>query len=156
MPRASSRRQRTIDASDAPRGPMPHHVKPMLATLTDEPFDRAGWIFEVKWDGFRAIAESVRGRVSLYSRNQKSLHTRFPPIVEALGKLQHDTVLDGEVVALDDRGHAARLLGLLGLSELDEIDHLLAGAQRKPRRLLQTAAAPSKQLQGLQLGSRVS
>src|SRR3954453_5717033 len=106
MPRASSRRQRTIDAPDAPRGPMPHHVKPMLATLTDAPFDRAGWIFEVKWDGFRAIAEVARGRVNLYSRNQKSLHVRFPPIVEELGKLDHDAVLDGEVVALDERGHA--------------------------------------------------
>src|SRR4029077_791449 len=45
-------------------------------------------------------------QVSLYSRNQKSLHARSPPIVEALEKLQHDAVLDGEVVALDDRGRA--------------------------------------------------
>jgi bifunctional non-homologous end joining protein LigD len=92
--------------ADAPRGPVPHHVRPMLATLTNQPFDRPGWLFELKWDGFRAIGEVVKGRVQVYSRNQKSLHTRFPPIVEALGRLKHDVVFDGEIVALDEHGQA--------------------------------------------------
>jgi bifunctional non-homologous end joining protein LigD len=106
MPRARTRRPHPILAADAPRGPMPHHIRPMLATLTDAPFDRSGWLFELKWDGFRAIAEIARGEVSLYSRNQKSLHNRFPPIVDALGDLRHDAVFDGEVVALDEHGQA--------------------------------------------------
>ena len=45
------------DLKDAPVKPMPHGIKPMLATLVKEPFDHPDWIFEVKWDGYRAIAE---------------------------------------------------------------------------------------------------
>jgi bifunctional non-homologous end joining protein LigD len=46
---------------------MPTNVRPMLATLVDKPFDRAGWVYEIKWDGYRAIAEVDGGRVRLYS-----------------------------------------------------------------------------------------
>ncbi len=54
---------------DAPAKPMPHALQPMLATVAREPFDHPDWIFEVKWDGYRAVAE-IRGKdVSLYSRN---------------------------------------------------------------------------------------
>lgn len=85
---------------------MPHHVKPMLATLVDEPFDRAGWSFEVKWDGYRAVAETRRRGAELYSRNLLSFESRFPPIVKALRELKHDMVLDGEVVVLDAEGRS--------------------------------------------------
>ena len=61
------------DLKDAPVNPMPHGIKPMLATLVKEPFDHPDWIFEVKWDGYRAIAEIRDGDVSLYSRNLISL-----------------------------------------------------------------------------------
>jgi bifunctional non-homologous end joining protein LigD len=83
---------------------MPHHVKPMLATLVAKPFDRDDWFFEVKWDGFRAIAEIEAGRIRLYSRNQKSFADRFAPIVRELEKIPHDAVLDGEIVVLDEQG----------------------------------------------------
>lgn len=73
----------------------------MLATLADAPFDRPGWIFEPKWDGFRAIAEVGPKGVALYSRNQKSFEQRFAPVVEALRGLGHTAVLDGEVVVVD-------------------------------------------------------
>ena len=86
----------------AKKDPMPHHIKPMLATLHAEPFDKNGWLFEVKWDGYRAIAETEQGSVRLYSRNGKSFREEYPPIVEALQKLQHECVLDGEIVALVD------------------------------------------------------
>jgi bifunctional non-homologous end joining protein LigD len=96
-----------LDLHDAPKGPMPGHVKPMLATLVDKPFDRRGWQFEVKWDGFRAIAEVPRrGSVSLYSRNLNSYAERFPVLCEALRRLQHQAVLDGEIVALDPQGRS--------------------------------------------------
>ena len=85
---------------------MPRDVRPMLATLVDEPFDREGWVFEVKWDGYRAIAEVDRDRVRLYSRNLKSFESKFVPIFRALRDLGHDAVLDGEIVAVDDQGRA--------------------------------------------------
>jgi bifunctional non-homologous end joining protein LigD len=81
-------------------------AKPMLATLVEQPFDRAGWLFEVKWDGFRAIAEVNSGKVSFYSRNHKPFEQRFVPIVESLRRLRHEAVLDGEVVVLDDKGRS--------------------------------------------------
>lgn len=87
-----------------PRAAMPHKVKPMLATLVDAPFDRAGWLFEPKWDGYRAIAE-VSGRgVRLYSRNQQPFEQRFAPLAHALESLPYDAVLDGEIVVVDSAG----------------------------------------------------
>ncbi|WP_343304662.1 DNA ligase D [Chitinophaga niabensis] len=72
----------------------------MLATLVDEPFDRAGWIFETKWDGYRAIAAVQNGKAELYSRNQLSFNTVYAPIKAAVEKIPHNVVLDGEVVIL--------------------------------------------------------
>ena len=89
---------------DAPEGPMPKGVKPMLATLVKEPFDGKDWLFEVKWDGYRAIAEVRRSRVALYSRNSLPLEHRFPEVVASLQKLGFEAVLDGEVVVVDDDG----------------------------------------------------
>lgn len=93
--------------SDAPRGKMPHKVRPMLATLVAEPFDRPGWIFELKWDGYRAIAEVSRKRVALYSRNHKPFEHRFAPLVESLRQLGHEAVLDGEIVVVDSKGKSS-------------------------------------------------
>jgi bifunctional non-homologous end joining protein LigD len=93
------------DLKDAPVNPMPHNIKPMLATLVKKPFDHPDWIFEVKWDGYRAITEIRNGDVSLYSRNQISLNQKFSPIAESLQKLGFEAVLDGEIVVVDDRGH---------------------------------------------------
>lgn len=88
----------------APLGPMPHDVRPMLATLAEEPFDDPEWLFEVKWDGYRAIAELRDGAVSLYSRNLLPLNRHYPPLVEALRKFRVEAVLDGEIVVVDERG----------------------------------------------------
>jgi len=76
----------------------------MLATLVDKPFDRPGWFFEVKWDGFRAIAEIERGKVRLYSRNWISFNERYPAPVHAFHNFGHDAVLDGEIVVVDKKG----------------------------------------------------
>jgi len=59
----------------------------MLATLVDKPFDRAGWVFEIKWDGYRVIAEVDEGAVRLYSRNGLSFTERYHPVAAALSKL---------------------------------------------------------------------
>ncbi|HVN72370.1 MAG TPA: non-homologous end-joining DNA ligase [Desulfomonilia bacterium] len=89
---------------DAPVRPMPQRIKPMLATLVKEPFDQPDWLFEMKWDGYRAIAGIRDGKVSLYSRNGISLNRKFLPVVEALEKCRFEAVLDGEVVVVDDKG----------------------------------------------------
>ena len=83
---------------------MPHGIQPMLATLVKEPFDHPDWIFEVKWDGYRAVAEIRDGGVSLYSRNGISFNKKFSPIVDSLRKFGFDAVLDGEIVVVDDQG----------------------------------------------------
>src|SRR5690606_20743825 len=64
-------------------------------------------IYEIKWDGYRAIADIRRKKVRLYSRNGVSFNDRFYPIVESLEKIAGEYVLDGEVVALDEQGKAS-------------------------------------------------
>lgn len=94
------------ELQDAPPGPMPHKVRPMLASLGSDPFDHPDWLFEVKWDGYRAIAEIREGEVMVYSRNLLPLNQKFFPVVEALRKCGFDAVLDGEIVVVDDQGRA--------------------------------------------------
>ena len=72
-----------LDLKEIPRGRMPRLVRPMLATPVNEPFDKPGWLYEVKWDGYRAIAEIDRRGVSFYSRNFLSFVQRFAPIVRS-------------------------------------------------------------------------
>jgi len=92
------------DLQDVPVKPMPHAVQPMLATPVKEPFDHPDWIFEVKWDGYRAVAEIRDDAVSLYSRNGVSFDKKFSPITEALRKFGFEAVFDGEIVVVDDQG----------------------------------------------------
>lgn len=91
-----------------PKGSMPREVEPMLATLVQAPFDRPDWVFEIKWDGYRAIGQVEVGReqnqVDLYSRNRKSYVQKFPKIADGLAALPYNAVLDGEIVGLDEGG----------------------------------------------------
>ena len=89
---------------NAPLRPVPRNIAPMLSTAVKKPFDNPDWIFEVKWDGYRAIAQVSNKQALLYSRNQNSLTNRFSPIAVSLEKLGFDAVFDGEVVALDKAG----------------------------------------------------
>ncbi|MEH3114479.1 DNA ligase D [Pedobacter terrae] len=84
---------------------MPTGIKPMKATLVDEPFDQPGWIYEVKWDGYRAIAYGERSGTRLFSRNNLEF-SQFTSITAALEALDLNAVLDGEIVALKDDGSA--------------------------------------------------
>lgn len=86
----------------SPVDPMPRNIRPMLAQSVAEPFDRPDWFFELKWDGYRAIAEVDGAQVVFYSRRGLSFNQKYPKIVEALGHLKHRVVLDGEVVAIKD------------------------------------------------------
>lgn len=82
---------------------IPGFIKPMLATLTKEPFDNSNWLFEIKWDGYRALA-LIDKKVELYSRNENSFNRQFPLIVEDLAKIDSQVILDGEIVILDAEG----------------------------------------------------
>jgi bifunctional non-homologous end joining protein LigD len=83
---------------------LPKRLQPMLATLTDAPFDDAGWVFEDKYDGFRMIAEIERGKVTLYSRNGKILSHSYIEVAKALEGVKSDAVIDGELVAIGKDG----------------------------------------------------
>ena len=87
------------------RAPMPQHIKPMLATLVDAPFDGDDWLFEIKWDGYRALTFIRNGKAHLVSRNQNDLTGQFPEVAEDLGRVRAKTaIVDAEVVALDENG----------------------------------------------------
>src|SRR4051794_5535127 len=78
---------------------LPKAFQPMLATLTDAPFDDPDWVFETKWDGFRLIATVEKRSVTLYSRNGEVVSARYKLIAEALAQVGTDCVIDGELVA---------------------------------------------------------
>ena len=77
-------------------------ISPMLASLADAPFDDPNWVFELKWDGYRAIAECNNDTIRLYSRNGLSFNERYPIIVRELQKLKLQAVLDGELVLFNE------------------------------------------------------
>ncbi|OQP61966.1 DNA ligase D [Niastella vici] len=82
----------------------PDNFSPMLATLVDKPFDAENWLFEVKWDGYRAIAICNKDEVSVISRNNKSFNKKFYPIPAALEQLNLNAVLDGEIIISNKEG----------------------------------------------------
>jgi bifunctional non-homologous end joining protein LigD len=86
---------------------LPDFVEPMQAKLVASM--RAGdWIYEVKFDGYRALALRGDAETRLLSRNQKDLGKKFPEIVEAIASLDlQDAIIDGEIVALDDQGRSS-------------------------------------------------
>src|SRR5450432_4039168 len=90
--------------SATPKIPIPKRVKPMLATLVDKPFDDPDWVFEVKWDGFRAVAMMNGKSVTLQSRNDKPFNEKFYPVYDALVKWNIQIVLDGEIVVINEKG----------------------------------------------------
>ncbi len=76
-------------------------VEPMLASVTEKPFDGEDWIFEIKWDGYRAIADNTQ-ELKLYSRNGLSFLGKYPAIEASLAKQQYKMIIDGEIVAYND------------------------------------------------------
>ncbi len=86
----------------------PKFINPMKAVLVNTLSPQEDWLLELKHDGYRALAVKDGGRVELFSRNQKKLTASFPTVVRAIQKLSPDKlVLDGEIVALDERGHGS-------------------------------------------------
>lgn len=80
-------------------------IEPMKALLTDRPaFDSPDWIFEIKWDGYRAIAEITLQGNKLYSRNGLTFDKAYAKVFEALKGIKTEAVLDGEIVVFDESG----------------------------------------------------
>jgi bifunctional non-homologous end joining protein LigD len=87
---------------------MPTAITPMLATSTENPFDDSEWLFEIKWDGYRAVAFVDGGKVRLVSRNHNDLTAQFSELRDLPQFVKAKTaVLDGEIVALDDQGRSS-------------------------------------------------
>ncbi|HSD56317.1 MAG TPA: DNA polymerase ligase N-terminal domain-containing protein, partial [Candidatus Saccharimonadales bacterium] len=92
--------------SGYPKKASPWRVSPMLCTLVDEPFDDKDWLFEIKWDGYRAVGSKKKDEIALYSRNGNDFLMKYPPVAEALRDFKHDVIVDGEVVVVDEDGVA--------------------------------------------------
>jgi bifunctional non-homologous end joining protein LigD len=112
----------------AERRPMPTVIHPMLATPTDKAFDNPDWLFEIKWDGYRAVAFIEDGLVRLMSRTQNDLTAQFPELgsLPQFVKAQR-AILDGEIVALDEEGRPS-------FSLMQQRTGFRAGKRRMPRR----------------------
>jgi bifunctional non-homologous end joining protein LigD len=106
-PRIRSGRPTIAAFSDLPSAKA-RFIEPMKAKLMEKPPTTGDWIYELKFDGIRLIATKADEKVSLLSRNQNELSGRFPEIVEAVKNLPvRECVIDGEVVALDDKGRSS-------------------------------------------------
>ena len=79
-------------------------IEPMLLLKSESLPEGSNWRYELKLDGYRAIAFKAGGKVQLRSRNDKDFNLRYPAVVKALAKLPDDTVIDGELVAFDESG----------------------------------------------------
>lgn len=86
------------------RAAFPETISPMLATLVDAAPAEDGWLYEIKWDGYRAVSLCNKKEVNIISRNNKPFNDKFYPVHEALQKLQIQAVLDGEIAVLKDTG----------------------------------------------------
>ena len=98
---------RAAELQGARKCSMPSRVEPMLATLTDRPFSDPNWLFEIKWDGVRALARIENDALTLRSRTGVDMDKRYPELAslpDALAARQ--AILDGEIVALDTLGHS--------------------------------------------------
>ena len=96
------------DLKGAVKRVMPTSITPMLAAVAEKAFDDPTWTFEVKWDGYRAVAFLENGSVRLVSRNHNDLTPRYPELrILAEAIKAKNAILDGEVVVLDKEGRSS-------------------------------------------------
>jgi len=98
----------TVDSilRKTPKQKFPENITPMFATLVDKPFDDPKWLYEVKWDGYRALALKNKNFVELRSRNNKSFNKKFYPVTKAVEAWNINAIADGEIVVLKESGIA--------------------------------------------------
>ena len=101
--KSPSKKSKTVKAV---RSPMPTDIIPMAMVSTHEAFNHKDWLFELKWDGFRALAYCAGEEVKLRSKNNQSFNTKFASIKGELVNLRLNAVLDGEITVLNETGVA--------------------------------------------------
>jgi len=95
------------EIQNAHKASMSSRLEPMLATIGDHPFSDPNWLFEIKWDGVRALAWITDGTLTLRSRTGQDFTKRYPELLSLPKAIAaHDAILDGEIVALDAKGHS--------------------------------------------------
>ncbi|MBA2728727.1 MAG: DNA ligase, partial [Parachlamydiaceae bacterium] len=94
----------TFKITGATKTPFPDFISPMLSTLVVEIPQEGEWIYEIKWDGYRAISYCNKNDIKILSRNNKSFNDKFYPLVSALQMLNLQAVFDGEIVVLKNTG----------------------------------------------------
>src|SRR6266852_4995145 len=98
---------RGAELHNARKAAMPSRLEPMLATLTDHPFSDPNWLFEIKWDGVRALAWLGDDALTLRSRTGADITQRYPELASLPDALTaRHAILDGEIVALDAQGRS--------------------------------------------------
>jgi len=101
------RRYSPAEIEGARHGPMPDKLQPMLATLADNPFSDPDWLFEIKWDGVRALAWVRDGKVELRARTGRIVTLQYPELATLPTRLgASQALLDGEIVVPDEHGHS--------------------------------------------------
>ncbi|HEY6946972.1 MAG TPA: DNA ligase D [Candidatus Acidoferrum sp.] len=115
------------DLQGARSSAMPSRIEPMLATVAEHAFSDPNWLFEIKWDGVRAVAWIEDGTLTLRSRNNIDITKRYPELA-ALPKVfaARQAIVDGEIVALDERGHSS-------FQRLQERMHVRAPGEKQLR-----------------------
>ncbi len=104
MPSVKKNNRVNTIAAKGIKSAFPRNISPMLATLVDKPFDEPGWLYEVKWDGYRTIVYLNKDEVEMRSRNNKSFNEKFYAVYDALKQWKINAVLDGEIVVINDKG----------------------------------------------------
>jgi len=104
-PKRSSAPIEAREVHGARKSAMPSRAEPMLATLVEQPFSDPNWLFEIKWDGVRAMVWIADGALTLRSRNSIDITGRYPELAALPRRFAgREAILDGEIVALDSRG----------------------------------------------------
>jgi len=120
---------RPEEVQGARKNAMPSRVEPMLATLADRPFSDPNWLFEIKWDGVRALARIENADFALRSRNGIDITKRYPELASLPTALAaRQAIVDGEIVALDAQGHSS-------FERLQERMHVRAPGEHLPAQI---------------------
>jgi bifunctional non-homologous end joining protein LigD len=132
--RPASRERHAVDPSallgavETPMPKMPSGVRATLAELGDKPFSSPNWVFEIKWDGVRAIAQIENGKTTLWARSGRDVTLEYPEFKDMAARFRaRDAIIDGEIVTLDADGR----------SNFHSLQHRL-GVQNPSRQLMQS------------------
>jgi bifunctional non-homologous end joining protein LigD len=97
-----------LKSRSAPPVRLPDFVEPMKAKLVGSMPSGGGWIYEIKFDGYRALALRGGSETRILSRNQKDLVGKFPEVKDSIAALDiQEAIIDGEIVALDEKGRSS-------------------------------------------------